>query len=132
MDVDDKGFGMGGYLRVRVSVNITEPLCQDWKIQLGRENLLWVDFKYERLPIFYYWCRMVDHDEKECLQWIRSRETLRSEEKQFGAWLWASPERNQRPQLIVATSHSSRGEEGAFDKTNDRVASIPTEPTQMG
>ena len=91
MDIDDKGFSMEGYLCIRVSVNITEPLCRDWKIWLGRENLLWVDFKYERLPIFYYWCRMVDHDEKECLQWIRSRETLRPEEKQFGAWLRASP-----------------------------------------
>ena len=75
---------------------------------------------------------MVDHDEKECLQWIRSRETLRPEEKQFGVWLQASPERNQKPQLIVAMSHGSYREEGVFDKTNDRVVSIPKEPTQMG
>ena len=94
VDVDDKGFSMGGFLRVRVSVNITKPLCRGRKIRSGREKLLWVDFKYERLPIFCYWCRMMDHNEKECLQWIRSKETLRPEEKQFGAWLRASPKRN--------------------------------------
>lgn len=47
VDMDDKGFYMGGYLHIRVSVNITKPLCQGRKIWLGRENLLWVDFKYE-------------------------------------------------------------------------------------
>lgn len=94
VDVDDKGFSMGGFLHDRVSVSITEPQCRGRKIRSGRENLLWVDFKYERLPIFCYWCGMMDHNEKECLQWIRSKETLRPKEKQFGAWLRASPERN--------------------------------------
>ena len=94
VDVDDKGFSMGGFLHDRVSVSIIEPQCRGRKIRSGRENLLWVDFKYERLPIFWYWCGMMDHNEKECLQWIRSKETLRPKEKQFGAWLRASPERN--------------------------------------
>ena len=87
VDADDKGFSIGGFLRVRVSVNITEPLCRGQKIRSRRENLLWINFKYERLPIFCYWCELLDHAEKECLQWIRSKETLRPEEKQFGAWL---------------------------------------------
>ena len=92
VDVDNKGFSMRGFLRIRVSVNITEPLCRGRKIRSGREKLLWVDFKYKRLPIFCYWCGMMDNDEKEFLQWIRSKETLRLEEKQLGAWLRASPE----------------------------------------
>ena len=54
VDVDDKGFSMGGYLHIRVLVNIAKPLCRGWKIRLGRENLLWVNLKYERLPIFCY------------------------------------------------------------------------------
>ena len=132
VDVDDSGFCMGEFLRIRVSLNITEPLCRGRKIRLGRENLRWVDFKYERLPIFCYWCGMMDHDEKECLLWIRSKETLRLEEKQFGAWLRASPERNQKPQLIMATVHGGHRVEGVETKTKERLVSNPKAPTQMG
>lgn len=31
----------------------------------GGENR-WVNFKYERLPNFCYWCGMLDHAIKEC------------------------------------------------------------------
>ncbi|KAL0008718.1 hypothetical protein SO802_010220 [Lithocarpus litseifolius] len=67
----------------------------------------WVDFKYERLPIFCYWCCKVDHDERDCIQWMRIKEMLKAEDKQFGAWLRASPDRLQRPQLVIASKRSS-------------------------
>lgn len=78
---------------------------------------MWVDFKYERLPIFCYWCGRVDHDERDCLQWTRSKETLRPEEKQYGPWLRATQDRLQRPQLVLASNRSNvepqrRGEVG--------------------
>ena len=70
MDVDDKGFCMGGCLHIRVSVKTTELLCRGRKLRLGKAEPIWVDFKYERLPIFCYLCGLMDHDEKECLLWI--------------------------------------------------------------
>ena len=54
MDVDDKGFYMGGCLRIHISVKTTEPLCRGRKIHLGKVDPVWVDFKYKRLPIFCY------------------------------------------------------------------------------
>lgn len=81
MDVDDDGFRLGGNMRIRVSMDISVPLCRGRLVRLRGPSPQWVDFKYECLPIFCYWCGMVDHDERDCIQWIRSGETLRAKEK---------------------------------------------------
>ncbi|XP_075675045.1 uncharacterized protein LOC142644284 [Castanea sativa] len=70
------------------------------------------------LPIFYYWCGKVDHDERDCLQWICSKETLRAEDKQFGAWLCAAPERIQRPQTVIASIRRSVGRADPTSEVN--------------
>lgn len=84
VDVDEKGFCLGGFLRIRVSMDISSPLCRGRMVRLSGPSLTWVDFKYERLPIFCYWCGMVDHDERDCMLWIHSSKTLKAEEKQYG------------------------------------------------
>ena len=43
----------------------------------------------------------MDHDEKECMQGLRSNSTLSPDEKQFGPWLRASPDKYQKPQTIT-------------------------------
>ena len=93
VDVEEKGFCRGSYLRIRVSLDITLPLCRGCTVRMGESGKIWVDFKYERLPIFCYWCGKVDHDERDCLLWIRSKETLRAEDKQFGPWMRATQDR---------------------------------------
>ncbi|XP_023888114.2 uncharacterized protein LOC112000250 [Quercus suber] len=70
VDMDAKGFHLRGHMRIRVSMDITVPLCRGRLVRLGGPSPQWVDFKYERLPIFCYWCGMVDHDECDCIQWI--------------------------------------------------------------
>ena len=62
-------------------------------VRVGGPSVVWVEFKYERLLIFCYWCRKVDHDERDCMMWIRSKEAIKSDEKQYGPWLRASQER---------------------------------------
>ena len=63
VDVDEKGFSLGGHLRIRVSMDITQLLCRGRQVRIGESVATWVDFKYERLPIFFYWCWKLDHDE---------------------------------------------------------------------
>lgn len=77
---------------------------------MGGLSPTWVEFKYERLPIFCYWCGMINHDEKDCKQWMRSKESLWAEEKQYGPWLWATPGCVQKPQLVVALKYEGREE----------------------
>ena len=73
VDVNMKGFCLGNSMRVRVLLDISKSLCRDRKVCLGEHGLRWVDLKYERLPIYCYLCGRVDHDERDCMQWVRSK-----------------------------------------------------------
>lgn len=101
VDVDDKGFYMGGHMRIRVSMDISVPLCHERLVRLGRPSPTWVDFKYERMPIFCYWCGKVDHDERDCVQWVRSSLSLRGRET-VRTLVARCLERPQKLQLVVA------------------------------
>ena len=51
---------------------------------------MWVTFKYERLPNLYYWCGCLDHNNRECGLWIKSKGTLPLRARQFGPFMRAS------------------------------------------
>ena len=61
---------LGKYIRVRVRIDITQALCRGRLINFGGSEPVWVGFKYERLPIFCYWCGKLNHDEKDCGMWL--------------------------------------------------------------
>ena len=44
----------GGFMRVRVMVDISQPLCRGRMVALDDNRELCVSFKYERLPNLYY------------------------------------------------------------------------------
>ena len=47
VDANRKGFCLGNFLRIRVLLDITLPLCQGRKVGLGEHGMKWVDLKYE-------------------------------------------------------------------------------------
>lgn len=51
VDVDEKGFCLAGYLRIRVMIDISQPLCRGRMVHIGGASPKWVDFRYEQLPI---------------------------------------------------------------------------------
>ena len=67
VEVDEHGFSLRGYLRIHVVMDITQPLCRGQRVRIGDSTVMWVDFKYERLPIFCYWCGKEDHDKCDFL-----------------------------------------------------------------
>ena len=67
------------FFRIRVSVDITKPLCHGRRIALASGKEGWVSFKYERLPNICYWCGRLTHSDKECQLWVKSRGTLKVE-----------------------------------------------------
>ena len=101
VDVGDKGFSMGCYLRVRVILDISQPLSRGRIVRAGGLDSRWVEFKYERLPVFCYLCGRLDHDEKECLVWLSSADPITAENKQFGPWLRATPDRLQKSHVVL-------------------------------
>ena len=67
-------------MRVRVTINISEPLCWGRRVMLDENNDGWVSFMYERLPNICYWCGNLTHDDKDCGIWLRSGGSLSDDE----------------------------------------------------
>ena len=107
MDANEKGFCLGSFMRIRVMIDISNPLCRGRKVRLGESSQFWVDFKYERMPIFCYLCGLVTHDENDCLVGLRRTKRMNVVDKPYGPWLRATQERLQKPQLVLAPSWDS-------------------------
>lgn len=52
-------------LKLLVEIELNKPLLRGTKIKLDDE-LVWVDFRYEQLPNFCFYCRKIGHPEKNC------------------------------------------------------------------
>uniref|UniRef100_A0A2N9HN71 Reverse transcriptase domain-containing protein n=1 Tax=Fagus sylvatica TaxID=28930 RepID=A0A2N9HN71_FAGSY len=112
--VEDVGEGhsKGSFMRVRVAIDIRQPLCRGRKVGLGGKGECWVSFRYERLTNFCYWCGRITHGEKDCEIWLRSRGSLSSDQQPYGAWMKGESERMGR--------HPSR----LADKLGDRSGGV--------
>lgn len=48
---------------------------------------MWVEFSYEQLPIFYFYCGLVGYSEKSCSCKITDSQNGQVCERQYGEWL---------------------------------------------
>ena len=108
----------GNFLRIRVGVNVTKPLNRGRKVLLGKEEEVWVSFKYEKMPNFCYWCGMVSHDAKECNIWLSSKGSLSLEQQEYGSWLRADPFSVGKKSFLFVP-----GSGGDFDGVDNIVSS---------
>ena len=81
----------GSFFSVRIAMDITQPLCRGRVITLENDSKSWVVFKYECLPNLCYWCRCLDHDDKDCELWIQSKGSLQKNQQQYGPSIRAPP-----------------------------------------
>ena len=56
----------GNYVRVRVTLDVYQPLCRGRVIKVEGGEKVWVNFRYECLPNVCYWCGCFDHSDKDC------------------------------------------------------------------
>lgn len=68
LEVDPKNFkGLGkNYLRIKVALDVRRPLKIGMKIKKAGGDWLWINFKYERLPSFCFYCGLIGHSDKFC------------------------------------------------------------------
>ncbi|KAL6201237.1 hypothetical protein ACLB2K_024952 [Fragaria x ananassa] len=68
LEVEEEGDGecWGKYMRLRVRLDVMQPLRRGMKICLEGCEPIWVDFKYEGIPEFCYHCGIWGHNESEC------------------------------------------------------------------
>ena len=65
------------FIQVRVSVDITKPLCKGRKIELNDGEDSWVSFKYEHLPNLCCWCGRLTHLDKDCSLWSKQKGSMK-------------------------------------------------------
>ena len=91
----------GSFIRVRVRIDTSRPLCRGRLINLDDGKEHWVSFKYERLTNFYYWCGCATYVDRDCQLWIESEGSLNPADQQFGPWLRALPFQASRKKVIM-------------------------------
>ncbi|CAA0815026.1 Unknown protein [Striga hermonthica] len=55
----------GRIVRILVEVSVTDPLPRRTTIKLGAEER-WIDFKYENLLTFCFYCGVIGHNDRAC------------------------------------------------------------------
>ncbi|XP_030936213.1 uncharacterized protein At4g02000-like [Quercus lobata] len=80
-----------GFVRIRVTIDVSKPLCCGRVISLDSGKELWVSFKYERLPNICYRCGCLTHDDRDCDQWAEPAGSESKDSQQFGSWIRAPP-----------------------------------------
>ena len=89
VDTNEFGVGWGDYLRVRIHVKMNQPLPSGWMLKL-RGGSLWIGFKYERNPKFYFSCRLICRGMNGCPQREVRRKHRIEDHQEYGLWLRAS------------------------------------------
>ena len=65
MEIEEDILDVNPYRRVRVSLNVTNPLKRHQRIKTQGNNVLKIDFKYERLPHFCFLCDTTTHTDRD-------------------------------------------------------------------
>ncbi|XP_041009301.1 uncharacterized protein LOC121253336 [Juglans microcarpa x Juglans regia] len=88
VDYDGSSNAWGPFLRMKVKIDITRPLCRGRLLKLD-DKQVWLPFKYERLPSFCFQCGTIKHKEGGCSK--GSRGIYGKTSCDFGPWLRANP-----------------------------------------
>ncbi|CAA0819402.1 Unknown protein [Striga hermonthica] len=91
LDVSLPGLGSpnGMLLKIRVEMSLKEAIPRGMTLKSGQESR-WVDFKYEILQHFYYYCCYIGHFDKNCKANKEDLDDNVFKLGQFGEWLKAS------------------------------------------
>ena len=125
---EEQEYDGGSFIRVRVLLDITQPLCRGRLLTLEDGRNLWVSLKYERLPNLCYWCDCLTHDDRDCDKWFESEGGLNSEDQQFGPWLRASPFSASRKKVVSVPGYYANKK--ASTTTNSVPAPHHTKPAK--
>jgi hypothetical protein len=67
VEVDEKGIAWGDFLRVRIKVDITEPLMRCVAVESSSlKRTVFYEVRYEKLPLFCFSCGLLGHSSVAC------------------------------------------------------------------
>jgi hypothetical protein len=86
--VAEDDVGCGRYLRVRVAIDLFQPL-ERGRALIQKGQTCWVLFKYEKLPLFCFNCGRILHDPVGCPVRATKKKSHQDGTLAWGAWLRA-------------------------------------------
>lgn len=86
--IPEHGSKEGRMIICLAELDLDKPVLRGSKIQL-ENTIIWVDFKYEHLPLFCCYCGILGHHEKVCVTKMVESNWDRICEGQYGLWLRA-------------------------------------------
>lgn len=78
-----------------LEIKLDLPLLRGTKIKLENE-CVWVDFKYEQVPTFCFYCGLIGHQERLCHRKMEDAREDRVCEGQYGEWMRAIGSKEER------------------------------------
>ncbi|XP_030936468.1 uncharacterized protein LOC115961671 [Quercus lobata] len=85
------------FMRVRVAIPVSKPLRRGGFIEDSDGERTWVKFKYERLPVFCYYCGILGHDLRHCASHFAAEKQGGEVDYQYGDWLKVTGGRQRSP-----------------------------------
>lgn len=55
----------GRHVKILAKLDLSKPLMRGTMLK-HKQSEFWILFKYEQLPIFYYYCGCIGHNERGC------------------------------------------------------------------
>jgi hypothetical protein len=143
--IADDDVGWGRSLRIRVAINLFQPLERSRKLNLSG-NSCWVPFKYEKLSVFCFKCGCIIHGEKGCSVSMAKKLKHSEGPSAWGPWLRADDlsrglgmfegQRGSRspspyhfaPAAENSSPSSQRAKEGKFPEGGKNHGSVSEDP----
>lgn len=126
-DVDDvviphSGSREGRFLRIRTVVDVTQPLKRGCMIRFPNAKPTWIEFRYERLPMFCRYCGNVGHELLTCDKRFLDMEDEVFLPAEYGDWLRASPATQQGRRHESPTSEGRRSTADSVSGSGESLA----------
>ncbi|KAL0291650.1 UNVERIFIED_CONTAM: hypothetical protein Sradi_7018600 [Sesamum radiatum] len=91
LEMEDAGRAWGSSLRMRVAINVTQPLVRALRVCTRTGDELVVSFTYERLQNFCYLCGRLGHIDTYCELRFEEGFLDPGQNMPYGTWLRAPP-----------------------------------------
>lgn len=84
----EHGSKQGRHMKILVELDLKRPLLRVTKLKCDNKAV-WVNFKYENMALFWFYCGKVRHAEKYCF--VRKTDAIcgRLADGQYGEWIRA-------------------------------------------
>lgn len=84
--VPENGSKEGKIIKMLVDIKLDQPLLRGTKIKLG-DKTVWVEFAYEHLPTFCFYCGYLGYPERLCQKKVADARNNKVCDGQYGDWM---------------------------------------------